>query len=157
MKVIAIFAVLSLLSTHLHLHKEKCKCLPASKEQQTSWGQQNVIIRPDEKFKSLRGKVVVAADDQPLSGVLVEVYDKPEGLLLDWKEREARKVQQRRIAACVTGPGGQFCFSKLPPGQYELRCSKPGEWNSTSAYVTVVREDRNRTSSELVVPLHVSH
>jgi len=57
--------------------------LPASPDQKTSWGQQNVVIKEDEIFKSLRGKVVVAANEQPLAGVLVEVYDKPEGLLMD--------------------------------------------------------------------------
>jgi hypothetical protein len=58
-----------------------------------------------------------------LAGALVEVYDKPEGLLLCWKEREAIKSKQRKIAACVTGNDGEFCFDKIPADKYELRCS----------------------------------
>lgn len=154
LKVAAMLLVL--FSWAIHSQKEKCRCVPASTEQKTSWGQQNVIIKPDEVLKSLRGKVVVAANDQPLAGALVEVYDRPEGLLMDWKEREVRKAQQRRIAACVTGADGQFCFSKVPAGKYELRSSKPGEWNSTSAYVIVAPEDPHSTSSKVIVPMHVS-
>lgn len=129
--------------------------MPASPDQKTSWGQQNVIIKEDEIFKSLRGKVV-AANEQPLAGVLIEVYDKPEGLLMDWKEREARKAQQQRIAACVTRADGEFCFPKIPAGKYELRCSKPIEWNSTSPYVIVAPEDPHSTSSKIIVPMHLS-
>lgn len=150
-------ALLVLFSLGLHPHKRKCTCLPASAEQQTSWGQQNVIIKHDEIFKTLRGKVSVPASQQPLAGVLVEIYDKPEGLLMDWKEREARKAQQRRVAACVTGADGQFCFPKLPAGKYELRCSKPGEWDPTSAYVVIAPEDRHSKKSAIIVPMHLSH
>jgi len=145
-----------LLSFTAYLQSEKCKCLPASPDQQTSWGQQNVIIKPDEVFKSLRGRVIVAANEQPLAGVLVEVYDKPEGLLLDWKDREVKKAQQRRIAACVTGPNGEFCFGKLPAGKYELRCSKPIEWNSTSVYVIIAPKDPHSTTSKIRVPMQIS-
>ena len=135
---------------------EKCRCLPASPTDTTSWGQQNVIIKNDRVVQSLRGIVVGAVNQRPLGGVLVEVYDKPEGLLMDWKEREARKPNQRRVAACVTGADGEFCFSKMPPGKYELRCSKPVEWDSTSAYVIVAPKARYSTSSKIVVPLQVS-
>lgn len=154
MNVIA--ALLVLFSLNIYPAKEKCRCLPASAEQQTSWGQQNVIIKHDEVFKSLRGKVSVAANEQPLAGVLVEVYDKPEGLLMDSQERDARKAQQRRIAACVTEADGQFCFPKVPAGKYELRCSKPGEWDPTSAYVVIAPEDPHSKKSTITVPMHLS-
>ena len=61
---------------------EKCGCLPASAKVTTAWGQQNIIIKNDGVVKSLRGKVVVGSE-KPIEGVLVEVYDKPEGLLMD--------------------------------------------------------------------------
>jgi protocatechuate 3,4-dioxygenase beta subunit len=135
---------------------EKCGCLPASPNDTTSWGQQNVIIKNDGVVQSLRG-IVVGGNRRPLGGVLVEVYDKPEGLLMDWKEREARKPNQRRVVACVTAADGEFCFSKIPPGKYELRCSKPVEWDSTSAYVIVAPKTWRSTSSKIVVPLQMSH
>jgi hypothetical protein len=88
--------------------------------------------------------------------VLVEVYDKPEGLLLGWKEREARKNKQRKIAACLTSNDGEFCFDKIPSGKYELRCSKPAEWNCTSVYVIVDSKQRISSTSQILVPLHIS-
>ena len=135
---------------------EKCACLPASAKDTTSWGQQNVIIKNEGIVQSLRGTVVGAVNKTPLGGVLVEVYDKPEGLLMDWKERDARKVNQRRVAVCMTGGNGEFCFSKIPPGQYELRCSKAVGWDSTSVYVAVDPKARHRTRAKILVPLQVS-
>ena len=134
---------------------EKCRCRPASAEETTSLGQQNVIVKNEGVVQSLQGSVVVASQ-RPLEGVLVEVYDKPEGLLMDWKEREIRKPGQRRVAACVTGADGKFCFSKIPPGKYELRCSKSAEWNATSVYVVVDPKARHGTSSKMIVELQLS-
>lgn len=136
--------------------KEDCKCFLPSPGVKTSWGQENVIIKLDEPFKSLHGKITVSSDGKPLAGVLVEVYDKPEGLLLGWKEREARKSKQRKVAACVTGNDGEFCFDKIPAGKYELRCSKPAEWNCTSVYVVVAPHERKSLASQIIVPMQIS-
>jgi hypothetical protein len=154
MKIRTTLLVFLLLATYPQ--REKCKCLPPSPDQKTSWGQQNVVVKEDRILKSLRGKVVIATNQQPLAGVLVEVYDRPEGLLMDWKEREARKTQQHRIAACVTGVDGEFCFPKVPAGKYELRCSKPIDWNSTSVYLIVAPGDPHSTKEKVVVPMQVS-
>jgi protocatechuate 3,4-dioxygenase beta subunit len=115
-----------------------------------------VIIKQDDPVESLRGRLIVPANGRPLEGVLVEVFDKPEGLLLDWRQREALKAQQFRIAACITGPDGEFHFKNIPPGNYELRSSKPIEWNSTSIYVVVDPQNQNR-KSKIVVPLEPSN
>jgi len=154
MKLIATVLVIVFLSGYPQ--REKCRCSTASVDQKTSWGHQNVIIKEDGIFKSIRGRVVLAINEQPLSGVLVEVYDKPEGLLLSWQEREARKTQQRRIAACVTGVDGRFSFPKVPSGEYELRCSKPIEWDPTSAHIIVRPEDPHSKNSKITVPLQAS-
>jgi hypothetical protein len=154
MKVIVALLIVILSGASASSHKGNCKCSPASSSDQTSWGHQNVIIKKEEVFKSLRGKVVTGSDGKPLGGVLVEVYDKPEGLLLDWREREARKAQQRRIAACVTGADGQFCFVNIPAGKYELRSSKRSGWDPTSLYVAVAPRDGVR--SKIIVSLQAS-
>lgn len=133
-----------------------CNCDPAPPEAKTSWGHENVIIKKHEVFKSLRGKVVALVNGQPLAGVLVEVYDQPEGLLKDWREREAIKAIQRRLAACVTGADGEFCFPEIPAGEYELRCSKPHGWDSTSAYVVVAPRRAHSTNHKVAVPMHTS-
>src|SRR5262249_42143104 len=135
---------------------DNCKCSQPLPSDKTHWGQENVIIKEDRVFKALHGKIVSFADNEPLRRVLVEVYDHPEGLLLGWKDREAGKAKQRRIAACITGEDGEFCFSNIPPGQYELCCSKPSEWNCTSVYVVVAPEKSGSVRSEIVILMHLS-
>jgi hypothetical protein len=137
--------------------KRSCKCSPAAASDQTNWGNGNVIIKKEQLFKSLRGTIIAAGDLKPLAGVLVEVYDKPEGLLMDFRERESRKAKQRRIAACITGADGQFCFDNIPFGKYELRSSKPIEWNPTSVYVVVDPKNPRSVRSKLTIDLHLSH
>lgn len=154
MKLFIIILILSCLGSLFQ--KESCKCSQPPPEAKTSWGQENVIIKQDQPFKFLRGKIVASSGGKPLSGVLVEVYDNPEALLLSWKEREVRKDMQRKIAACVTGEDGEFCFDKIPAGKYELRCSKPIEWNCTSVYIIVAPRQRNSLVSQIVVPMRLS-
>jgi Prealbumin-like fold domain len=155
MKLFVIIFILSCLGSLFQ--KEACKCSQPPPEAKTSWGHEDVIIKQDQPLRFLHGKIVVRHDEKPLAGVLVEVYDKPEALLLGWKEREDRKGKQRKIAACLTGEDGEFCFDKIPAGEYELRCSKPIEWNCASVYVIVDPKQRNSLVSQIVVPLYISH
>jgi len=152
-----LFVIIFILSCPVgFFQKEECKCSQPPPGAKTSWGQENVIIKQDQPLKFLHGKIIVSSGEKPLAGALVEVYDKPEALLLGWKEREARKDEQRKIAACVTGEDGEFCFDKMPAGKYELRCSKPVEWNCTSIYVVVDPKQNNGMASQIVVPMHIS-
>ena len=137
---------------------EKCKCQPAAPEATTNWGQENVIIRNEDVVSSLKGEVVVDGSGDLGGGVLVEVYDQPEALLMDPMEREARKPNQHRLAACVTGANGEFCFPDIPPGKYELRCSKRDVgWNVTSVYVVVSSRTKRVKNSKLTVSLQLSN
>jgi hypothetical protein len=154
MKIRIIILILTVFSLSA-FKGQKCGCLPPSPEQTTSRGQQNVIIKHGKVVQSLRG-TVMGVYQRPIEGVLVEVYDKPEGLLMDWQEQKVRSANQRRLAACVTGADGAFCFSRIPPGKYELRCSKPIEWNVTSVYVSLAPQARHSTNSKIVVPLRFS-
>ncbi len=135
---------------------QKCKCLPAPPEATTNWGQENVVLADKRVVNSLTGRVVEGNRELSMGGVLVEVYDKPEVLLMDGKERETKKLSQRRVAACVTGTDGEFCFPDIPPGKYELRCSEFG-WNLTSVYVIVSPKKQRRNNSKLIVSLQLSH
>ena len=131
-----------------------CGCNPDSADQITNWGKQNTIQKEAATFKSMSGKVV--AGGKPLEGVLVEIYDKPEGLLMGWKERERRKSKQHRIAACVTGPDGEFCFPQIAAGRYELRGSKKFDWDATSVYVVIDPGSSRSTKRKLVMRMEMS-
>lgn len=133
---------------------EKCGCQSAPADQMTAWGKQNIILREPDVFKLLIGKVT--AGGKALPGVLVEVFHNPEGLLMDWKEREAMKSKQKKIAACVTNLNGRFCFPKLDPGKYEVRFSKAVGWDSTSIYIIVDPTSSHSKNKKLIVRMQIS-
>ena len=61
---------------------------------------------------------------QPADNALVEVVELgPTGASAQGSEEALRR---RRLASCVTGRRGDFNFD-LPPGRYELICSKPDD------------------------------
>lgn len=130
------------------------KCKPAPRDQTTFWGKQNIILKETDIFKSIRGRVVVGG--KPLAGVLAEVYNNPEGLLQSVDEREAMKSKQRRIAVCVTGGDGEFSFSNVPTGNYELRLSKAGEWDSTSVYIVVNTTHERGMKKKITLQMQLS-
>ena len=121
-------------------------CKSVSDNQITFWGKQNIILKEAAAFKSVRGKVIGAT--KALAGVLIEIYDNPDGLLMAPSEREARKAKQTRIEACVTGSKGEFYFPNLRPGAYEFRFSKAAEWDSTSIYLVVNPNDKHRAKKK---------
>jgi hypothetical protein len=92
--------------------------------------------------------MVRASADQPVDDALVEV------LQLDRKGSPAETsndaLGRRRLASCLTERNGEFGFD-LPPGRYELLCSKPN-WNSTSVIVVVSPRGSRR---KVVVPLKI--
>lgn len=132
----------------------RSKCKPVDSSVGTMWGKQNIVLREYGIFKLIRG--TVRDEERPLAGVLVELYDKPEGLLLPPMERERLKAKQKRIGACETGEDGQFSFANIPSGKYELRFSKADQWDSTSVYIVVDPKNKRGTRKKLIVRLHIS-
>ena len=106
----------------------------ASDSQTTHWGHQNAVYVHSEPLKRLRGNVLLGSGKPDLSkdGVLVEVFDHPELAM----GADPTRKGQKRLMACVTRKDGRFSFD-LPRGKYELRCSKPTEWNCTSVIVEI--------------------
>jgi hypothetical protein len=85
----------------------------------------------------------VSGDD-----VLVEVFGHPELA----QGGDQTRSGQKRLKACVTQRDGRFSFD-LPFGKYEVRCSKPVEWNCTSVIVTLSKQG---SSKRLKVRLEVA-
>ena len=99
-----------------------------------SVGPPNAVYVNPEPLKKLRGNVLLGSGKPELAkdGVLVEVFDRPELATGGDPTRQG----QKRLIACVTRKDGRFSFN-LPAGKYELRCSKPSEWNCTSVIVEI--------------------
>lgn len=126
------------------------QCTSAPETLHTSWGHIPVVIKTEKPVKTVRGIVVVfPTEDRPVDGVLVEIFDHAEQVhAVPGPQRRG----QRRLAACVAGKDGRFSFD-LPPGKYELRCSKEG-WNPTSLVVEVRKT--GGSDKQLKVPLGVA-
>jgi hypothetical protein len=134
-----------------------CRCVPATDDDTTRWGGNEYIIVKEEKvYRYLSGTVNFQNDD-PVSDALVEVYTHPEYLLLEYSEGAKKKKKQRRIAACVTGEDGKFCFGFLPPGKYEMRVSQGSGINVTHIYVEADPYNQDSTDMEINVVLTVGN
>jgi hypothetical protein len=110
------------------------------------------VFMEKEPYQELRGRVVVSGTGKPLAGTLVEVFTHPEYLLSN--DSYARgKPEQRRVAACLTGNDGRFCFRDVPSGKYELRSSSSDTytgWNASQVYV-IVDNDKGKSKELRVV------
>src|ERR1051326_1430459 len=123
-----------------------CGCASATGETTRWGGNETILIKPRGTFEFVGGKVLMG--DEPMDDALVEVFDKPDYLLCDWTAEDGNPnkcsndppADQRRIAACVTGKDGKFCFDNIPSGKYELRVSKDIGWD-VSHYVIVVKPE----------------
>jgi hypothetical protein len=124
------------------------QCKPAPDTRRTDWGHQNVVIIHSEPMQTLTGIVIAGYPGVSQEDVLVEVFDHPE---LAQAGNQTR-TGQKRLKACVTQKDGTFSID-LPFGKYEVRCSKPVEWNCTSVIVTLSKKG---SSKRLNVRLEVA-
>ena len=116
-------------------------CAPAPEDRTTAWGHQNAVTVYQTSLQDLRGVVVLGfhVPEVKAEAALVEVFDHPEIAEMAIPNRTG----QKRIRACLTQGDGTFSFH-LPPGKYELRCSKVGDqtaaWNCASVIVEIKRD-----------------
>ncbi|MBX3278900.1 MAG: carboxypeptidase regulatory-like domain-containing protein [Acidobacteria bacterium] len=131
----------------------RCACRIASENETTQWGW--IVDRTIEggAVKALRGRILDAAET-PIPNALVEVLDHPEVWL--GEKGYYNRDKQKRLAACVVGANGEFCFSKLPPGKYELRASGPSGFDPMHVILKLAPHDRRSKQESIVVTLEVS-
>ena len=156
-----LLAILVLISLAAFQGKKGCKCAPAASDETTRWGGNHwIVYKEDGTYKSISGNVVMQIGGS-LDDALVEIFDKPDYLLCEWKPTNPHRctsnppADQTRVAACKTGKDGRFCFTNIPAGKYELRVSKDGEWNVVHAYVSVNPNSRVSKSGRIVVEMTV--
>ena len=131
-----------------------CRCPRPRGGETTHWiGNLQTVFLERKPYRQLRG-TVVRPDGKPLKGALVEVFTRPEYLLIDEPVSKRGRPKQRRVAACRTGADGKFCFPNLPAGKYELRSSSDDTatgWNASQVYV--ILNPRSRSKKELIVEM----
>jgi len=135
MKILSICALLfSILFFHFIVEGQKCRCLPAFKEDFPSSG--NVMTIIDEgKVKSVQG-IVNWMSAEPMEGAVIEVYKITEDEIINKKsyngysnDPEISRDQKiydivngkKRNKACKTISDGKFCFNNLKKGKYILK------------------------------------
>lgn len=130
--IITIFLSLCFVSTSPSQKRCSCKA-PEPNEETHSGGNEIITVIESKPFKSVRG-IARDVNGEPLAGVLVELFNKPNWIL---KDEYAAPEKQRRIAVCKTNADGSFCFADIKAGTYELRGSINLGWNPTHMYIKV--------------------
>lgn len=108
-----ISALLMLALCESGLPQKSCQCRNATAGDKTIWGH----IATQEKETRAVKKVYGVVHD-PLGGrledALVEVFAD------DGTDVTPTSDSKKRVAACITGEKGKFCFDGLKPGKYIL-------------------------------------
>jgi hypothetical protein len=82
-------------------NKPKCRCIaPEPSETTHQGGNEKVTFMDDKTYKSVHG-VVLNENAKGMEGVLVEILDNPEWIVLRYPKS---RVEQRRVAACKRVP-----------------------------------------------------
>jgi hypothetical protein len=129
-----------------------CSCIALAPDETTHSGGNEIVTFVERKtYKSIRG-VARDVNGEPLKGVLVEIFDKPEWII---KGNSSSPSEQRRIAACKTGNDGGFCFLNIPAGEYELRGSIDSAWNPSHVYIKINPKGRRSSRKEIRLQMTV--
>jgi hypothetical protein len=107
--------------------RQDYSCSPAGDSMMVP-GEGNHSLSLDLRSKPievLRGTVASGGGDNPIGGVLIEVYPHRRTDPNPWDSWHHWMDHNGRIAACFTNPSGGFDI-KLPSGLYEVGFSKDG-------------------------------
>jgi hypothetical protein len=126
-----------------------CKTVPAN---ETSHGANESTLIDKLKVKRIAGKVLLP-DEEPVNEAIVEVFNYSSSST-DYKDVDAA-LTKKRLAACMTGENGAFCFNKLPPGRYLLRAGtrKSAGINQIHAIITVLPNNQKAPTEEIELRL----
>jgi hypothetical protein len=114
----------------------------------------NFVLAGEGEFKAIYG-TALSKDERthtwpPLGDVVVELYSYSGGVNQEEVSKAVRG--QKRVAACLTGDGGQFSFPGLTPGRYLLRAGSRAsdKYDEVHAILTI---DPSRPLSALKILL----
>jgi hypothetical protein len=135
----------------------KCNCEPAA-EKTRAGANEWVVYKEPLVHKKAEGVVVLPSPDRQ-QDLLVEIFDRPDYLMCEWRANNPNKCSkttppgQRRLGACKTGKHGKFCFDNIPAGNYELRISKGPSWSVTHVYLVIDPKDSKSSSTPIQISM----
>jgi hypothetical protein len=133
------------------IQSPECHCRKADKRETTIWGWVQESPIEGGRVNRIPGHVLTV-DENPIDDVLVEVFNHPEIRLNPKFNANEPNNKQKRIALCKTNEDGEFCFSGIVPGRYEVRASRSG-LNAASVIITL---DPKSSGDKIKVPINVS-
>ena len=148
------FAVLLFLAPGTAIDDSSCTCRAASATEVPHVTASDPRF-PDLCLRIVRGMIVVSKN-VPAADIVVEVY------MLERPQRDSASAgdgrSPTRIAACVTGADGRYCFPNLEAGSYLLVIGPQGKREVTAIQVQVELNPRGplcalNTTFELPRPL----
>jgi protocatechuate 3,4-dioxygenase beta subunit len=128
---------------------QRCDCIAASTNDTTRHGGNEDVVAVGGKAHQTLCGVVRDPNGEPLHDVLVEVYDHPEIWSTSRRRSQSTPPEQRRVAACISGTDGRFCFLGLASGCYELRFSIGAEWDVLHMLVRLEPQKARSTSCDI--------
>jgi protocatechuate 3,4-dioxygenase beta subunit len=127
-----------------------CSCRPAAADD-FPHGANEVIQSTARPVKQLRGNVMLQ-NGQPVSEAVVEVYDYSGR---DKKRPYEPESSKKRKAACLTDEKGEFCFTRLPAGNYLLKVGTQASAGINYSFVIVTLSPHLRSSRKLEISLNL--
>lgn len=137
-------AILLLCSLSYPFASQQCKCGAPEPGATTRKGYfEEIRLEPKTHYRKLAG--VVSLSDRPVDNVLVELFP----------YAKESSIKRARLAACITGSDGRYCFSRVSKGNYELRASKDGGFEITHVYIVVEPGNRRASNTDLGISIEV--
>ena len=147
-----LLAITLVITCQASASRKNCKCAAPDRGEKTHQGGNEIVtFKESRTYRLVRG-TVHDVNGEPVGGVLVEVFDHPDWIILDYL---SSRVEQHRIAACKTGPDGSFCLKNISSGRYELRASKDTAWNPSHVYIVLSPRGRRGDRTGIKVQLTV--
>ena len=147
MRKLIISALLLLALCESSLPQTSCRCRSATADDKTIWGH---IATEEKEVRTVKKVQGVVRD--PVGGrledALVEVFAD------DGTDITPTSSSKIRVAACVTGEKGKFCFEGLKAGKYILAVGRQG-FNITFIKLNLAPKGRRSSGKSLDVRLEL--
>ena len=132
----------------------QCPCRRALRTETTRERANEEIVVVEQRSHRTMSGFVEYPDGTRFENVLVEVFDHPEIFDPGHEKRHGPEIVQHRIAACVTGINGRFCFGHLRAGKYEVRASVGSGRNWTHVVISLAPKS-GRTATPVVITMRL--
>ncbi len=112
------------------------------------------LVQNGGRVQNIRGRILfpnyITNTTKPADNVIAELYKYVSGV-------DAFRIpdEQPKLASCITGPDGRFCFPGIPAGKYVVRIgTRPAVatgWNGTHVIVNLDPKRRGKREFKVIM------